>query len=60
MSEVLENIKSRRSVKKYKPDMVPREIIEQIVEAGTYAPTGMNKQSPIILAIKLTNVVFPV
>lgn len=48
MSEVLENIKSRRSVKKYKPDMVPREIIEQIVEAGTYAPTGMNKQSPII------------
>ena len=32
MSEVLENIKSRRSVKKYKPDMVPREIIEQIVE----------------------------
>mgnify|MGYP003399967984 CR=1 FL=1 len=51
MSEVLENIKSRRSVKKYKPDMVPREIIEQIVEAGTYAPTGMNKQSPIILAV---------
>ena len=51
MSKVLENIITRRSIKKYKPDMVPREIIEKIVEAGTYAATGMNKQSPIILAV---------
>lgn len=47
----IEVIKSRVSTKKYKPDEVPMELIEQIVEAGTYAPTGMNKQSPIIVAI---------
>lgn len=51
MSEVMQNIKTRRSVRKYKSDMVPKEIIEQIVEAGTYAPTGRNTQSPIILAV---------
>jgi len=51
MSKVIQNIKTRRSIRKYKDDMVPMEIIEKICEAGTYAPTGMNKQSPIIVAI---------
>lgn len=51
MSELLDVIKTRRSIRKYKPDMVPKEIIEKIVEAGTYAATGMGKQSPIILAV---------
>lgn len=31
--------------------MVPDEIIDRIVEAGSYAPTGMGKQSPIIIKI---------
>ncbi len=48
---MLELIKSRRSIKKYKDTPVPRELIAKIVEAGTYAPTGRNRQSPIILAI---------
>ena len=39
--QVLENMKTRRSIRKYKPDMVPKEIIEKIAEAGTYAATGM-------------------
>lgn len=51
MSEVLEVIKTRRSIRKYKPDMVPKEIIDQIIEAGTYAATGRGKQSPIIIAV---------
>lgn len=51
MNEVLENIRNRRSIRKYKEDMVSKEIIEKIVEAGTYAPTGMNKQTPIIIAV---------
>ena len=50
-NKVLESIKTRRSIRKYKPDMVPKEIIDQIVEAGTYAATGMNRQSPIIIAV---------
>ena len=51
MSELLDKIKSRRSVRAYKPDMVPQELIEKVVEAGTYAATGMNRQAPIIIAV---------
>ena len=51
MSELLDMIKTRRSIRKYNSDMVPKEIIDKIVEAGTYAATGMGQQSPIILAV---------
>ena len=49
--EAMENLLTRRSIRQYKPDMLPREIIEKIAEAGTYAPTGKNQQSPIIIAV---------
>jgi len=42
---------TRRSVKKYKSTPVSKELIEEIVKAGTYAPTGKNMQSPMILAV---------
>lgn len=51
MNEVFTKIQTRRSIRKYKPDMVPKEIIEQIVTAGTWSATGRNLQSPIILAV---------
>ena len=51
MSAILDVIQTRRSVRKYKNDMVPAEIIDKIIEAGTYAATGMDRQSPIILAV---------
>lgn len=51
MNEVLRCIKTRRSVKRYKPDPVPRELLDQVLEAGTWAATGRGKQSPIILAV---------
>ena len=51
MSDVLETIKSRRSIRKYKSDMVPQDKLEKIIEAGTYAAAGMGKQSPIIVAV---------
>ena len=51
MNEILKSLKERRSCRSYKPDMVPQEILDQILEAGTYAPTGMGKQSPIIIAV---------
>ena len=51
MNETMQNILTRRSIRSYKPDPVPRELIDQVVRAGTYAPTGMGEQSPIILAI---------
>ena len=49
--KTLELIETRRSVRKFKPDAVPKEILEKIVRAGTYAPSGMGWQSPIILAV---------
>lgn len=51
MNEVIKAIKERRSVKSYKPDAVPAELLDAILEAGTYAPTGRNMQSPIIIAV---------
>ena len=40
MSEVLKEMKERRSIRKYKSDMVPQEILDQIIEAGLYAASG--------------------
>ena len=51
MNETLQTIITRRSCKKYKPDRVPPEIVEQVIQAGLYAPSGMGKQSPIVLAV---------
>ena len=49
--DAMQNLLTRRSVRKYKPDMVPQEKLDKILEAGTYAATGMGRQSPIILAV---------
>ncbi|MDE6531535.1 MAG: nitroreductase [Lachnospiraceae bacterium] len=51
MSDILEIMKSRRSIRSFKKDMVPKELIEQIMEAGTYAASGRNAQVPIIIAV---------
>ena len=51
MNEVIHNIITRRSCKKYKPDSVPQEMVDQIIEAGLYAASAMGEQSPIILAV---------
>ena len=52
MNEMLQLMQTRRSCRNFKPDMLPDDIIQQICEAGTFAPTGMNRQSPIIIAVK--------
>lgn len=51
MTDLLNTIKSRRSIRKFKSDDIPEDILNRIIEAGTYAATGMNKQSPIIVAV---------
>lgn len=50
-NEVLKTIRSRRSVRAYKKDAVPQELLGEICEAGTYAPTGGGRQSPVIIAV---------
>ena len=51
MNDILNAIISRRSCKNFKPDPVPREIVEQVVQAGLYAPSGGNRQPVKILAV---------
>ena len=51
MNETLKTLMERRSCRSYKSDPVPAEILDQILEAGTFAATGMGKQSPIMIAV---------
>jgi len=51
MNETLKVLESRRSCRKFKSDMIKNEDIEAIVKAGTYAPSGKNMQSSIIIAV---------
>ena len=46
----IEIFKERRSIKSYKKEQIKKEELDLILEAGTYAPTGMNRQSPLIVA----------
>ena len=51
MNEVIKAMLERRSVRRFKPDMPKKEDIDSIIEAGLYAPSGMNRQSTIIVAV---------
>ena len=51
MNNNLDFILNRKSIKKYKDTMVSTNDLDKIIECGKYAPSGMNKQSAIILAV---------
>ena len=52
MNETLKVLEERRSCRNFIPDkMIPREDLEAILKAGTYAATGMGRQSPIMIAV---------
>lgn len=42
--DILEPIKQRRSIRKFKKDSIPTEVIDKILEAGSWAPSGLNNQ----------------
>lgn len=44
MNEILKNIKTRRSCRKFRNEMVSNEILDEIISAGLYAPSAMNTQ----------------
>ncbi|MGI6107078.1 MAG: nitroreductase family protein [Lachnospiraceae bacterium] len=52
MSDILEELKARRSIRKFKDEPVPKELVDKVVEAGLYAPSGMDTQTDIILRIE--------
>ena len=51
MNETLKVLETRRSCRNFKPDMITKEELDAVIRAGTYAATGMGKQSPIIIAV---------
>lgn len=44
MGDIIDVIKSRKSIRRYKPDPVPDEMIDKVLEAARWAPTGENYQ----------------
>ena len=51
-NKMLELLKTRRSVRSYKPEQIAAQELDAVLEAGTYAPTGMGMQSPVIVAVQ--------
>ena len=52
MNETLRCLEERRSIRKYTGEQVPEKILEQILQAGMYAPTGMGLQSPVMVVVQ--------
>ena len=52
MNEVLQAIKERRSIRRFKADQVSDEELNAVLEAGTWAPTGHGEQDPWIVAVQ--------
>lgn len=51
MNEALKVMEERRSCRNFKAELLPKETLEQIIKAGTFAATGRGMQSPIIIAV---------
>ena len=52
MNETLKVLKERRSIRKYKAEQVRDEDLNAILEAGTWAATGKNLQSPVMVVVQ--------
>ena len=46
MNQTIEDLKTRRSIRKFKDEQISDEDLKTILETGTYAPTGRGAQSP--------------
>ena len=44
MNETLNTILTRRSIRNYKPEQIPDDILKQIIDAGLHAPSAMGRQ----------------
>ncbi len=51
MNTTIQDILTRRSIRRFRPEAVSGELLEKVVEAGLYAPSGKNHQSSVILAV---------
>lgn len=55
MTTVIENMKDRRSIRKYKQEQITESELDAILEAGLWAPNGRNMQSTVLIAIRDKN-----
>ena len=51
MNETIHSLLNRRSVRSYQNKQIPDELLDQILEAGLYAASGMNNQKVILVAL---------
>ena len=51
-NQVLECLETRRSIRKYKKEQITEEQLQAILRAGSYAPTGMGAQSPVMVVVQ--------
>lgn len=52
MNETLTTLNTRRSIRRYRPEQVRPETLDAILEAGTYAPSAMGKQSAVMVVVQ--------
>ena len=57
MNETMRNLLERRSVRGYKKDLVPTEVLDEILEAGKYAPSGMGQQKTLMVVTQIRELV---
>ena len=51
MNEIIKAMKERRSIRKFKAELPSKADLEQIVEAGLYAASGMGKQGTKVIVV---------
>ena len=51
-NDFLTLIRTRRSIRAYRPDAVPADVLARVLGAGTYAPSAMGEQSATIVAVE--------
>lgn len=51
MGSVIDAMRERRSIRAYTGEVPPRELIDQVIDAGLWAASGMNRQGPIVVAV---------
>ena len=52
MNQALSNLLTRRSIRAYEARQVEGPLLDQVLEAGTYAPTAMGLQSPLMVVVQ--------
>ena len=52
MNEAMKTMLERKSTKAYTDQQVPDELLDAVLEAGIYAPSGMNNQQVVSVAVR--------